>query len=87
MNTNDIDIRKAMGNWKPNVYLSNLCTSYFEEATYASKRLFPVCPVDLPSGYFYEFSKADLARDYVQRKPDNGAVQPAIMGHSDNSYS
>ena len=87
MNTNDIEIRKAMGNWKPNVYLSNLCTAYFEDATYASKRLFPVCPVDLPSGYFYEFSKADLARDYVQRKPDNGAVQPAIMGHSDNSYS
>ena len=87
MNTNDIEVMKSLGRWKPIIYLSNLAMAYFEEPVYAHQRLFPMCPVDLPSGHFYEFSKADLARDNVHRKPDNGAVQPAIMGHSENSYS
>jgi len=87
MKTQDIEVRKALGRWKPIIYLSNLAMAYFEEPVYAHQRLFPMCPVDLPSGHFYEFSKADLARDNVHRKPDNGAVQPAIMGHSENSYS
>ena len=87
MDVKNILIQKQLGNWKPNQYLSNLCISYFEEPTYASKRLFPICPVDLPSGYYYEFSAADLARDNVQRKPDYGSVAPAVFGLSDNSYS
>ena len=86
MNVNDIQIQKQLGAWKPNQYLSNLCMAYFEEPTYAARRVFPVCPVQLPSGYFYTFSKADLARDSVQRKPDYGAVQPAVLGVSNNSY-
>ena len=61
--------------------------SYYEDATFATRRVFPVCPVELPSGYFYTFSKADLARDNVRRKPDYGAVVPAVMGLSDNSYT
>ena len=87
MDTNTIEAKKALGNWKPNLYLSNLAVAYFEEPTYAHKRLFPICPVQFPSGHFYEFKMEDLARDNVQRKPDYGVVQPAIMGHSDNSYS
>ena len=86
MNVNDIQIQKQLGAWKPNQYLSNLCISYYEEPTWASRRVFPVCPVQLPSGYFYTFEKADLARDNVRRKPDYGAVQPAVLGLSDNSY-
>lgn len=87
MNVNDIQFKKQLGGWKPNQYLSNLCMSYYEEPTYAARRVFPVCPVELPSGYFYTFSKADLARDNVQRKPDYGAVQPAVMGLSDSAYT
>lgn len=87
IDVNTIQAQKAMGNFKPNIYLSNLCCTYFEEATFAHKRLFPLCPVQLPSGYFYEFSLADLARDNVQRKPDYGTVNPTVMGHSENSYS
>lgn len=87
MDVNTIQIQKQLGNWKPNQYLSNLCIAYFEEPTYASKRLLPMCPVQLPSGFYYTFSKADLARDNVKRKPDFGSVQPAIMGLSDDSYS
>ena len=87
MDVQKIQTRKAMGAWKPNIYLSNLCMAYYEDATLASKRLFPVCPVQLPSGYYYTFSKADLARDNVRRKPDYGTVAPAVMGLSDDSYS
>lgn len=87
MDTKDILIQKSLGAFKPNIYLSNLCMAYYEEPAFAHKRLFPVCPVQLPSGYYYTFSKADLARDNVQRKPDYGAVQPAVMGLSDDSYS
>lgn len=87
MDVQNIIVQKQLGNWKPNQYLSNLCISYFEEPTYASKRLFPICPVQLPSGFYYTFSKADLARDNVQRKPDYGTVAPAVMGLSDDSYS
>ena len=87
MNVKDISIRKQLGAWQPNKYLSNLCLSYFEDAQFAAKRVFPTCPVELPSGYFYTFSKADLARDNVKLKPDNGAVTPAVMGISDSAYN
>lgn len=87
MNVNDIQIRKQLGGWVPNARLSNLCMMYFEDAQFAARRVFPVCPVQLPSGYFYTFSKADLARDNVRLKPDNGAVMPAVMGISDSAYS
>lgn len=87
MEAREIELRKQLGKFKPNIYLSNLCMAYYESPTYASKRIFPVCPVDLPSGFFYEFSKADLARDNVRRKPDYGTVAPAVMGLSEQSYS
>lgn len=83
----DIAIKKAMGTFKPNMYLTNLCMSYFlEDTAFAARRLFPICPVQLSSGFFYTFSKEDLARDNVQRKPDYGKVSPAVMGLSDNTY-
>lgn len=85
--TTDIEIRKQLGDFKPNPYLSNLAMMYFEDATLASKRLFPVCPVDVSSGHFFEFSRADLARDGMQRKPDYGKVAPTVLGHSGQSYS
>lgn len=87
METTDLIVRKQLGDFKPNPYLSNLAMMYFEDAALASKRLFPVCPVDLPSGHFFEFSKADLARDGVQRKPNYGKVAPTALGHSEQSYS
>ena len=87
MDVQNILVQKQLGNWKPNQYLSNKCIAYFEEPEYASKRLFPICPVNLPSGFYYTFSKADLARDNVRRKPDYGSVTPAVLGFSDDSYS
>lgn len=84
---NDIKIKKALGTWKPNAYLSNMSLAYFAQGEFAAKSLFPVCPVSLSSSYYYTFSKGDLARDNVQRKPAYGSVTPATMGLTDNTYS
>lgn len=83
----DIEVKKALGTWKPNAYLSNMCMAYFQQGEYAARELFPVCPVGLSSSYYYIFSKGDLARDNVQRKPAFGHVAPAIMGQTDSTYA
>lgn len=87
MDVQEIQMRKALGTWTPDRYLSNLAIMHFESPTYAHKRLFPICPVQFPSGHYYEFSKADLARDNVKLKPPYGSVQPGIFGINTNSYS
>lgn len=87
MEVRDVQIKKSLGAWKPNYRLTNLCLAYYESPTFAHKRIFPSCPVALPSGHYYEFSKGDLARDNVQQKPPYGVVKPAIFGISEKSYS
>lgn len=79
-------IRK--GAFKPNIYLTNLSMAYFQDASrYVAKSIFPICPVQLSSARYYKFSKADLLRDNVQRKPQFGQVTPAQMGLLDESYA
>lgn len=76
------------GGFKPNIYLTNMSMAYFQDARrYVAKEIFPICPVQLSSARFYTFSKADLLRDNVQRKPEFGKVSPAQFGHKDQSYS
>ena len=87
LSVKDIEIKKAAGTWKPNAYLSNMSMAYFQQGEYAARSLFPVCPVGLSSSYYYEFSKGDLARDNVQRKPAFGHVAPAVMGLTDKTYA
>jgi hypothetical protein len=78
------DIAKG---WRPNQYLTNMSMAFFQNpADFVATSIFPVCPVQLSAGYFYTFSKADLARDNVQRKPAFGKVSPAVMGQEDNNY-
>lgn len=73
--------------WKPNNYLTNLSMAYFANpADFVATKVFPICPVSQSSSYFYTFSKADLARDNVRRKPAYGKVDPAIMGQTDDTY-
>lgn len=73
--------------WKPNRYLTNMSMAYFASPKdHVATSIFPICPVDFSTGYFYEFLKGDLARDNVGRKPEFGKVQPAKMGHTDNTY-
>ena len=73
--------------WKPNQYLTNMSMAFFQDpADFVATSIFPICPVQLSASYYYTFSKADLARDNVQRKPAFGRVNPAIMGQEDNNY-
>lgn len=78
----------AKGAFKPNIYLTNLSMAYFQDASrYVAKSIFPICPVRLSSAMFYEFSKGDLLRDNVARKPQFGKVTPAQMGLLEKSYN
>lgn len=78
----------AKGAFKPNIYLTNLTMAYFQNPlNYVARNIFPICPVQLASAHYYEFSKADLLRDNVQRKPRFGKVTPAQMGIAEKSYS
>lgn len=73
--------------WKPNQYLTNMSMAFFQkDEDFVANALFPICPVDLSTGYYYTFNKADLARDNVSKKPKFGKVTPAIMGQSDDTY-
>lgn len=83
---NSLQVEIAKG-WKPNNYLTNMSMAYFqEEGDFVAPSIFPICPVGLSSSYYYTFSKADLARDNVSRKPAFGKVDPALMGQTDNTY-
>ena len=73
--------------WKPNRYLTNMSMAYFADPKdHVATSIFPICPVDFSTGFYYEFLKGDLARDNVRRKPEFGKVAPAKMGHTDNTY-
>lgn len=75
------------GAFKPNLYLTNMSMAYFQaQDKYVAKSLFPILPVQLSTASYYKFSKEDLARDNVRRKPQFGKVEPAQMGMTDDSY-
>ena len=82
----ELQARIAKG-WKPNRYLTNMSMAFFNStADYVAISIFPICPVELSTGYYYIYNKGDLARDNVQRKPKFGKVTPAQMGHTDDTY-
>lgn len=57
-----IQYRIAKGTFRPNIYLTNLSMSYFQQANrYVAKAIFPICPVPLSSARFYTFSKGRSA--------------------------
>lgn len=85
-NAGELMARIAKG-WKPNRYLTNMSMAFFANVSdYVATSIFPICPVDFSTGFYYVFNKGDLARDNVQRKPKFGKVPPAQMGHTDNTY-
>ncbi len=82
----ELSARIAKG-WKPNRYLTNMSMAFFANAgDYVATSIFPICPVDFSTGYYYIYNKGDLARDHVQRKPKFSKVPPAQMGHTDATY-
>ena len=83
----NMNARIAKGLFKPNMYLTNMSMAQFQEQDkYVAKEIFPMLPVQLSTASYYKFSKDDLARDNVKRKPQYGKVEPAIMGMTDDSY-
>lgn len=76
----------AKGIFKPHIYLTNLALASFQTGRFVSKAMFPIVPVPISSGRFYEFDKGDLARDNVSRKPEMGHVAPAVFGKRDHYY-
>lgn len=73
--------------WKPNNYLTNMSVAHFQpDDWFVSPFVFPILPVQLSTSYFYKFSKADLARDNVQRKPEFGKVAPMVFGTETDLY-
>lgn len=86
--TNGAIIADITKGWKPNQYLTNMSMAFFSDPNdFVARKIFPICPVALSSANYYIFSKADLARDNVGRKPQFGKVAPAIMGQSEDTYS
>ena len=78
---------RIMKGWKPNRYLSNMSIAVFADMSeFVASRIFPVCPVDTSTGFYYVFERGDLVRDYMARKPKYGKVTPAEIGHSDETY-
>ena len=73
--------------WKPNNYLTTLSVAHFQpDDWFVSPFIFPIVPVQLSTSHYYKFSKADLARDNVQRKPQFGKAQPMIFGSEEALY-
>ena len=79
------DIQKGV--FKPHIYLTNICLSYFQKMDgFVARKVFPIVPVPTSSAHYYEFDKGDLARDNMARKPEFGHVAPGIYGKRDKFY-
>ena len=75
------------GTFRPHIYLTNVCLSYFQNtAGFVARKVFPIVPVPTSSAHYYEFDKGDLARDNVARKPEFGHVSPGIYGKREKFY-
>lgn len=69
-----------------NMPLTNISTAYLQSKTDGATNFFPTCPVQLSSSFFYKFSKEDLLRDNVQKKPILGKVDPTVVGLQTDNY-
>ncbi len=74
--------------FKPHAYLTGICLQQVQDPKhFVSSKIFPIVPVSQSAGYFREFSKADLMRDFVSKKPELGHVAPAVFGSRDHMYT
>ena len=55
----DIEVMKARG-WTPNYYLTNMSMAEFEDSEFASRCIFPICPVQVSSGKYYSLVRQTL---------------------------
>lgn len=88
MNGMDTAVSIQKGIITPHTALTNMAMAYYQNAAnYFAKSLFPTCPVQLSSDNYYIFDKEDLLRDNWQRKPESGAVTPAVLSEHTESYA
>lgn len=86
--TGAINVAIAKGRFDPNIRLTNMAMAYFQsEENRPAKSLFPILPVQLSTAEYYIWSKEDLLRDDVHRKPQFGKVNPAQMAFETGTYS
>lgn len=77
----------AKGTFDPNIRLTNMAMAYFQSLeNRPAKSLFPILPVQLSTASYYIWSKEDLLRDNVQRKPQFGKVNPAQVAFETGTY-
>ena len=82
MNARALEAEIRKGSFQPNMVLSNMGLAYFQDdRNFAARQMFPLCPVQLSTSYYYKFGKGDLMRDNVQPKPQYGKVNPAVFSH------
>ena len=87
-NAGTISAEIAKGSFRPNMFLTSMSMAAFQSASsYVAKSLFPILPVSLSTASYYIFSKEDLARDNVKRKPQFGKVDPFQISNSTDTYS
>ena len=87
LTTQELAASIQKGVFKPHLYLTNICLSYFQNmAGFVARKVFPIVPVPTSSAHYYEFDKGDLARDNMSRKPEFGHVAPGIYGKRDKFY-
>lgn len=87
LTTKELTVEIQKGVFKPHIYLTNICLSYFQSAAgFVAQKVFPIVPVPTSSAHYYEFDKGDLARDNMSRKPEFGHVSPGIYGKRDKFY-
>lgn len=76
------------GAFRPNIMLTNMSMAFYQsQDAYVAKSMFPTVPVQLSTASYYIFSKGDLARDNVQRKPQFGKVAPAQIASKTDTYT
>ena len=86
--TGAISMAIAKGQFDPNIRLTNMAMAYFQSMeNRPAKSLFPILPVQLSTASYYIFSKEDLLRDNVQRKPQFGKVNPAQIAFDTGTYN
>ena len=87
MNAHALEAEIRKGSFQPNMVLSNMGLAYFQDdRNFAARQMFPLCPVQLSTSYYYKFGKGDLMRDNVQPKPQYGKVNPAVFSHDTDLY-
>ncbi len=88
LNAAAIQTEIAKGSFRPHMFLTNMSMAFFQSAdAYVAKSLFPILPVALSTSSYYVFSREDLARDNVKKKPQFGKVAPFQVSNTTDTYS